>query len=69
MWAAAVVIPLAAMAIPIVFILLAVVFDALVVGWFLFRMWHDVWAVRVGNAIVIPIREFMHWKHPVPRAH
>lgn len=67
MWAAAVVIPLAAMAIPIVLILLAVLIDALFLGWFLFRMWHDEWAVRVGNAILNPLRGVMHLKHPAPR--
>ena len=66
-WAAAVVIPLVAIAIPIVLILLAVLFDALFLGWFLFRMWHDEWAERVGNAILNPIRAFMHSKQPAPR--
>jgi hypothetical protein len=55
------------MAIPIVLILIAVLIDALFLGWFLFRMWHDEWAVRVGNAILNPIRELMHSKHPAPR--
>ena len=67
MWDAAVVIPLAAMAIPIALILLAVLVDALFLGWFLFRMWHDVWAERVGHAILIPIRGLLHVKPPVPR--
>jgi len=67
MWAAAVVIPFAAMAIPIVLILFAVLLDALFLGWFLFRMWHDEWAVRVGNAILNPIRRLVHPRHPVPR--
>lgn len=67
MWAAAVVIPLAAMAIPIVLILFAVLVDAFILGWYLYRMWHDEWAVRVGNAILNPIRGLMHTKHPVPR--
>lgn len=67
MWAAAVVIPLAAMAIPIVLILVAVLVDALFLGWFLYRMWHDEWAERVGNAILNPIRALMHLKHPAPR--
>ena len=67
MWAAAVVIPLAAMAIPIVLILLAVLVDVLFVGWFLYRTWHDVWAERVGNAILTPFRAVLHLKPPVPR--
>ena len=67
MWAAAVVIPLAAMAIPILLILLAVLVDALFLGWFLYRMWHEVWAERVGNATLTPIRGVMHLKPPVPR--
>ena len=67
MWAAAVVIPLAAMAIPIVLILLAVLVDALFLGWFLFRMWHDEWAERLGNAILQPIRRLLPPKDPVPR--
>ena len=67
MWAAAVVIPLVAIAIPIVLILLAVLFDALFLGWFLFRMWHDEWAERLGNAILQPIRRLVHPKHALPR--
>lgn len=66
MWAAAVVIPLAAMAIPIVLVLLAVLVDILFVGWFLFRMWHDEWAEQVGSAILTPIRGLMHQKRQVP---
>jgi len=68
MWAAAVVIPLAAMAIPIVLILVAVLVDALFLGWFVYRMWHDEWAERIGQAILHPIRAFTHLKHPaIPR--
>ena len=69
MWAAAVVIPLAAMALPIVLILLAVLFDALFLGWFAFRMWHDEWAVRVGEFLFQPLRTLFHVKRPVPRLH
>ena len=69
MYAAAVVIPLAAMAIPIVLIVLAVLVDALFLGWFAYRMWHDEWAERVGHTILQPLRGLMHPKHPVPRAH
>jgi hypothetical protein len=68
MWAAAVVIPLAAMAVPIVLILLAVLLDVLFLGWFMFRMWHDEWAEHVGNSLLMPIRGLMHLKRPVPRA-
>ena len=64
--AAAVVIPLAAMAIPIVLILLAVLFDALYLIWFAYRMWHDVWAARVADAVVRPIRGFLH-PSPLPK--
>ncbi len=68
MWAAAMVIPLGAMAVPIVLILLAVLFDVLFVGWFVFRMWHDEWAERIGNALLSPIRGLMHLPPPVPRS-
>lgn len=68
MWAAAVVIPVAAMAIPIVLILLAVLFDVVYLGWFLFRMWHEEWAEHVGNTLLTPIRGLMHHKPPVPHA-
>lgn len=67
MWAAAVVIPLAAMALPIVLILLAVLFDVLFVGWFAFRMWHDEWAESVGEHLFQPLRTLMHVKRRVPR--
>lgn len=67
MWAAAVVIPLGAMAIPIVLILVAVLVDAIFFGWFLYRMWHDVWAERIGNAIGTRVRALLHVKQPVPR--
>ena len=66
MWAAIVVIPLAGMAVPIVLILLAVLFDVLFLGWWAFRMWHDEWAVRVGNMVARPFRGLWHPK-PVPR--
>jgi hypothetical protein len=66
MWAALVVIPLAAMAVPIVLILLAVLVDVLFLGWYAFRMWHDEWAVRVGAFLFRPIRGLMH-PRPVPR--
>jgi hypothetical protein len=68
MWAAAVVIPLAAMAFPIVLILLAVLFDVLFLSWYAFRMWHDEWAVRVADFLLKPLRGLWHPK-PVPRAH
>lgn len=51
MWSAAIVIPLAAMVVPIVLILLAVLVDVLFLGWAVFRMWNDEWAVRVGAFI------------------
>ena len=66
MWAAAVVIPLAAMAVPIVLILLAVLIDFLFLGWWVFRMWHDEWAVRIGELVSGPIRAFLH-PRPIPR--
>ena len=66
MWAAIVVIPLAAMVIPIVLILLAVLVDILFLGWWLFRMWHDEWAARVGVLLLWPFRLFVHPK-PVIR--
>ncbi|HEX6944488.1 MAG TPA: hypothetical protein VF128_16295 [Gemmatimonadaceae bacterium] len=69
MWAAAVVIPLAAMAVPIVLVLLAVLVDVLFLGWFAFRMWHDEWAERVGERIFQPLRSLLHMKPPVPRLH
>lgn len=60
MWSAAVVIPLAAMVVPMALVLLAVLFDLLFLGWFLFRMWHDFWAVSVGafisDHLVRPVR-------------
>ena len=67
MWAAAVVIPLAAMAVPIVLVLLAVLLDVLFLGWFAFRMWHDEWAERLGERIFKPLRSLFHVKRPVPR--
>jgi hypothetical protein len=70
MWSAAIVIPLAAMAIPIALILLAVLVDILFVGWAVFRMWHDEWAVRVGafiGRLIRPIRGLLEPRHPVPR--
>jgi|SoiMethySBSTD1v2_1073268.scaffolds.fasta_scaffold1822002_2 hypothetical protein len=67
MWAALVVIPLAAMAVPIALILLAVLFDVLFVGWWAFRMWHDEWAVRVGSFLLRPFRGWAH-SRPVPRS-
>lgn len=48
MYAAAVVIPLAAMALPILLILLAVLVDVLFLGWAAARMWHDEWGVRLA---------------------
>jgi hypothetical protein len=62
-----VVIPLAAMAVPIVLILLAVLFDVLFVGWWAFWMWHDEWAVRVGELVLRPFRRPAH-PRLVPRA-
>ena len=70
MYAAAFVIPLAAMAIPIVLILLAVLIDILVVGWALFRMWHDEWAPRLAafiGRVIAPIRELHVPGHATPR--
>lgn len=67
MWAAAVVILLAAMALPIVLILLAVLLDALFLGWFAFRMWHDEWAEGVGERLFQPFRALLHVKRRVPR--
>jgi hypothetical protein len=69
MWSAMVVIPLAAMAFPIALILAAVLFDALFLGWWLYRMWHDEWAERVAAFLFRPIRSLMHLKHPVQRPH
>lgn len=66
MSAAMIVIPLAAMAIPIVLILLAVLVDVLFVGWWVFRMWHDEWAARVGVLLFRPFRTLAHPK-PVIR--
>lgn len=68
MYAAMVVIPLAAMVVPIALILLAVLFDILFVGWWAFRMWHDVWAVRVGEVLMRPFRGLTR-SRPVPRPH
>jgi hypothetical protein len=68
MWSAAVVIPLAAMVVPIVLVLLAVLLDVLFLGWFVFRMWHDEWAVRVGAFISVlarPLRGLLHPVRPV----
>lgn len=48
MYAAAVVIPLAAMALPILLILLAVLVDVLFLGWAAARMWHDEWGIRLA---------------------
>jgi hypothetical protein len=70
MYAAAFVIPLAAMAVPIVLILLAVLIDALVLGWFAFRMWHDEWAPRIAAFIgraITQVRGLHSPTHPVPR--
>ena len=66
MSAAMVVIPLAAMAIPIVLILLAVLFDALFLVWYAYRMWHDEWAVRVADLVLRPVRGLFHLR-PVPK--
>jgi hypothetical protein len=71
MWAAAVVIPLAAMALPIALILLAVLADAVFLIWTAYRMWHDEWAVRVGDFIsarlLHPIVRLVHPVHARPR--
>ena len=70
MYAAAFVIPLAAMAVPIVLILLAVLIDALVLGWFAFRMWHDEWAPRIAafiGRVIAPIRGLHSPGRPTPR--
>lgn len=70
MWSAAIVIPLAAMVVPIVLILLAVLVDVLFLGWAVFRMWNDEWAVRVGafisRHVFRPIRGLIPG-HPTPR--
>lgn len=72
MMSAAIVIPLAAMVVPIVLILLAVLVDALFLGWALYRMWHDEWAVRIGavltDYLVRPIRGLIQG-HTAPRPH
>ena len=72
MWSVAVVIPLAVMAVPVLLILLAVLVDVLFLGWFVFRMWHDVWAMRIGafvtSVLLAPVRRALHPSHPVPRA-
>ena len=60
MWAAMVVIPLAAMVVPIALVLLAVLFDLVFLGWWAFRMWHDEWAVRVGELVFRPFRGLAH---------
>ena len=68
MYAALVVIPLAAMVVPIALVLLAVLFDILFLGWWAFRMWHDEWAARIGSFVLRPFRRLAH-PRPVPRAH
>ena len=55
------------MALPIVLILLAVLVDAVFLGWYVFRMWHDEWAARIGEHLFQPILRLMHVKQPVPR--
>lgn len=70
MYAAAFVIPLAAMAVPIVLILLAVLIDILFVGWVVFRMWHDEWAPRTAafmGRVIAPILGRHVPGHPTPR--
>ena len=70
MYAAAFVIPLAAMAVPIVLILLAVLIDILFVGWVVFRMWHDEWAPRITaflGRVLAPIRGLHLPGHATPR--
>lgn len=67
MWAAAVVIPLAAMALPIVLILLAVLADALVLLWAAYRMWHDEWAERVWSFIGARVLHPIGRPQPRPR--
>jgi hypothetical protein len=67
MYAAMVVIPLAAMVVPIVLVLLAVLFDIFFLGWWAFRMWHDEWAAKVGDMVSRPFRVLWHSSH-VPRA-
>lgn len=63
------VIPLAAMVVPIALILLAVLVDVLFVGFTVFRLWHDEYAVRVGdyvgNHFIRPFRRLAHPHHPV----
>jgi uncharacterized membrane protein YfcA len=41
MGGAPIIIPLVALMIPVVFILGALVFDAVVVSWVVYRVWHD----------------------------
>lgn len=41
MGGAPIIIPLVALALPIFFILGALVFDAVVISWFVYRVWHD----------------------------
>jgi hypothetical protein len=61
MGAVAVIIPLAALALPIVLILLAVAVDVAALLWAAYRMWHDEWAVRVGQFVTA------HVWHPARR--
>jgi hypothetical protein len=64
-----VVIPLAAMIVPIVLILLAVLADLIFLVWAAYRMWHDEWAVRVGEYarghLVRPLRKLAHAHHRI----
>jgi hypothetical protein len=50
MGGAAVILVLAGLVFPISLLLLAVVFDAVVVIWALFRLWHDTWSPRFKRA-------------------
>lgn len=51
---AAFVITLVSLAIPIVLLFAALLFDAVVVLWALFRMWHDDWSPRLVGLVTRP---------------
>lgn len=63
--AAAVVIPLVALAFPIVLILLAVLIDLVALLWFGYRYWHDEWSGRVGHYIRDRIAHPMGTPRPI----
>lgn len=41
MGGAPIIIPLVALVIPILFLLVAIVFDAAIISWVVYRVWHD----------------------------